>query len=95
MTEIFCLMYKIQDTKIHGNPRFPAGSFAVLVADQLWYSLGIISNVVGFQITLSYSRSILEMKHVTRTNSRFLKFEARNVLNHIGNRCKPIIKDIH
>ena len=45
MTEIFCLIYKIQETKIHGISRFPAGSFVVLVADQLWYNLGIISGL--------------------------------------------------
>ena len=34
-----------------------------------------------------HSSSIQEMKHVLRPNSRFLKFEARNVLNDIGNYC--------
>ena len=41
-----------------------------------------------------HSNSVQEMKHVFRSNLRFLKFEARNVLNDIGNRCKPIIKNI-
>ena len=50
----------------------------------------MITNVVVlWDFKLFYhSSSIQEMKHVLRSNSRFLKFEARtDVLNDIGNHC--------
>ena len=46
---------KIQETKIHAIPPFPAGSFAVHIEDHLRSNLGIISGAVQLYRTRQVS----------------------------------------